>query len=152
MNACLMDTANNFTLGAAGSFDPTTTMGWLSVAADVFGGGINPVGDAFGTSSYFSVSDTGLQNPSSNSMAGAGLTGIATGTGFSNSMNMAARSSTKGAFGKGVLNGLFGQGVGNTLSKGGVLGKAIPLVGLYFAAKGASEFKKNCEQRCEKFR
>lgn len=149
MDACQADTAGNFMLGAAGALDPSAVMGMVSVGIDVFGGGINPIGSAFGTSSYFTYSDTGWQSPGATSMAGAGASGIAAEAAYPTALNRGIRQATKSNFGRSVLNTLFGRGGGNTLT--GTFGKALPVVGLYFAAKGASEFKKNCEKRCEQY-
>ena len=149
MDACQADTVGNFILGAAGALDPSAVMGMVSVAVDVFGGGINPIGSAFGTSSYFTYGDTGWQSPGATSMVGAGVSGIAAESAYPTGINRGIRQATKSNFSRSALTALFGRGGGNTL--GGTFGKAIPVVGLYFAGKGASDFKKNCEKRCEQY-
>lgn len=155
LNDCAMncggDAVMNAALGVYGSIPSpmAPVAATASLYVDLLGGGINPIGNAMGTSTYFTFSETGFpSSPSATSLGSSNLTVIS----HAGSVDwwMSARRVVGSAFGGGAMRSFFGRGEGNTImGKSGLLGgKVIPIIGTALAIKGGMEFYKDCVKRC----
>ena len=155
LNDCIMnckaDAVMNGALGVYGSIpSPIQPIAALaSLGVDLLGGGINPIGNAMGTSTYFTYSETGYPStPGGTSMVAANMTAL--GYAGAASWWSSARQALSSAFGSSTMRTLLGRGEGQSLlgTSGLIGGKAIPIVGTYLAIKGGKEFYNNCVKRC----
>ena len=143
-----MDVAVNTTPGVAGAFNPI--VGGVSVAVDLVGGGIHPVGDMFGTSTYWGVNDPNYQGPNLLSDSNAALTGLGDWMSGILGGTRQLRQMAKTSLGRGGLNSLFGRGGGQALA--GRAGRGVTGLGIAASlAAGASDWH-GCEKKCEQFK
>lgn len=146
MSACYADVAIRFTLGASGSIPKVGLItGGFAAITDWFGGGINPVSNMEGFSTYFGANRSDYTGPSMLSAASDAWTAITTEFSINKSLIMATRKSIKSLFGKGPMNTILGKGQTATG------GKFISAVGILFSAKSAINEASECEKRCKDY-
>lgn len=146
MAACYADVAIRFTLGASGAVPKVGLLtGGFAAVTDMFGGGINPVSNMEGFSTYFGVNRSDYTGPSVLSSMSYLWTAVTAEFSVNKNLIMATRKALKSALGKGAMNTILGKGQTATG------GKFIPLIGVLFSADAAIKESSDCEKRCKDY-